>query len=108
MANEFRDTMRERQAMYKLVVPGHIRELIRMMHPSLKRKIKSSLKLLLSDPHSGKALMDELAGLRSFRVSSFRIIYRIKALDQIELVAMGPRVRIYEETFRIIQKEKRK
>ena len=108
MANEFRDTMRERQAMYKLVVPGHIRELIRMMHPSLKRKIKSSLKLLLSDPHSGKALMDELAGLRSFRVSSFRIIYRIKAPDQIEIVAMGPRVRIYEETFRIIQKEKRK
>ena len=108
MANEFRDTMRERQAMYKLVVPGHIRELIRMMHPSLKRKIKSSLKLLLSDPHSGKALMDELAGLRSFRVSSFRIIYRIKAPDRIELVAMGPRVRIYEETFRIIQKEKRK
>ena len=94
--------------MYKLVVPAHIRELIRTMHPSLERKIKSSLKLLLSDPHSGKALMDELAGLRSFRVSSFRIIYRIKAPDQIELVAMGPRGRIYEQTFRIIQKEERK
>jgi len=108
LANEFRDTMRERQAMYKLVVPGHIRELIRMMHPSLKRKIKSSLKMLLSDPLSGKTLTDELAGLRSFRVSSFRIICRIKAPDQIELVAMGPRGRIYEETFRIIQKEERK
>jgi len=91
--------------MYKLVVPGHIRELIRTMHPSLKKKVKSSLKTILSDPHSGKALINELAGLRSFRVSSFRIIYRIKDPKQIELVAMGPRGRIYEETFRIIQKE---
>jgi mRNA-degrading endonuclease RelE of RelBE toxin-antitoxin system len=63
--------------MYKLVVPGDIRELINAMHPFLKKKDKSSLKMILSDPHLGKALMDELAGLRSFRVSSFRIVYRI-------------------------------
>ncbi|MEW6377451.1 MAG: type II toxin-antitoxin system RelE/ParE family toxin [Thermodesulfobacteriota bacterium] len=94
--------------MYKLVVPGHIRELIRTMHPSLKKKIKSSLKMILSDPYLGKALLDELAGLRSFRVSSFRIIYKIKDSEQIELIAIGPRGRIYEETFRIIQKEKGK
>jgi mRNA interferase RelE/StbE len=56
----------------------------------------------------GKALINELAGLRSFRVSSFRIIYRIKNPEQIELVAIGPRQRIYEETFRIIQKEEGK
>ena len=91
--------------MRKLVVPGGIQELIRTMHPSLKRKVKSSLKMILSDPYLGKALMEELEGLRSFRVSSFRIIYRIKNPEQIELVAIGPRGRIYEETFRIIQKE---
>lgn len=94
--------------MYKLVVPGDIRELIRTMHPSLKKKVKSSLKMILSDSSLGKALMDELAGLRSFRVSSFRMIYRIKGPEQIELVAIGPRERIYEETFRIIQKEGKK
>jgi mRNA interferase RelE/StbE len=93
--------------MDKLLVPGEIRELIRKMHPSLKKKIKSSLKMVLSDPYSGKALVDELAGLRSFKVSSFRIIYRIKDPEQIELVAIGPRERIYEETFRIIQKEEK-
>jgi len=91
--------------MYELVVPADIRELIRTMHPSMKKKVKSSLKMILSDPHVGKALTDELAGLRSLRVSSFRIIYRIKVPGQIELVAIGPRGRIYEETFRIIQKE---
>lgn len=100
--------MRVRQTMYKIVVPGDIRELIRTMHPSLKKKVKSSLKMILSSPYSGKALLDELSGLRSFRVSSFRIIYRIKEPGQIELVAIGPRERIYEETFRIIHKEERK
>ncbi len=94
--------------MYKLVIPDDIRELIRTMHPFLKTKIKSSLKIILSDPYSGKALMDELAGLRSFRVASLRLIYRIKDPKQIELVAIGPRERIYEETFRIIQKEEGK
>ena len=94
--------------MYKLVVPGDIQELIKTMHPSLKKKVKSSLKMILSDPHVGKALLDELAGLRSLRVSSFRIVYRIRDPERIELVAIGPRARIYEETFRIIQKEARK
>jgi mRNA interferase RelE/StbE len=92
--------------MNKLVVPLYVRELLRTMHPSLKKKVKVSLKMILSDPFSGKALRDELSGLRSFRVSSFRIIYRIKAPRQIELVAVGPRERIYEETYRYIQKEK--
>jgi mRNA interferase RelE/StbE len=91
--------------MYKLVVPKDLRELIRTMHPSLKNKVKASLKIILSEPYSGKTLMDELSGLRSFRISSFRIIYRIKEPEQIELVAMGPRERIYEETFRMIQKK---
>jgi len=90
--------------MYKLVVPKDVRELIRKMHPSLEKKVKASLKIILSEPYSGKTLMDDLSGLRSFRISSFRIIYRIKEPEQIELVAIGPRERIYEETFRIIQK----
>ena len=63
------------------------------------------MEVKLSEPHSGNALMDELSGLRSFRVRSFRIIYRIKETEQIELVAIGPRERIYEETFRMIQKK---
>ena len=94
--------------MYKLLVPKDLQKLIRTMHPSLKKKVKGSLKIILSEPHSGKALMDELSGLRSFRISSFRIIYRIKEPEQIELVAIGPRERIYEETFRIVQKEEGK
>ena len=90
--------------MNKLIVPRDIQELIRKMHPDLKKKIRASLKMILAEPKSGKELMDELSGLRSMRVSSFRIIYRIRNAEGIELVAIGPRERIYQETFRLIQK----
>ena len=53
----------------------------------------------------GKSLKDELEGLRSYRISRFRIIYRISANQIIEVVAIGPRQPIYEETYRIIKKE---
>lgn len=94
-----------RQTVYRLRMPDEIAYLIRAMHPHLKKKIKSSLQIILSEPHSGKALKDELEGLRSFRVSSFRIIYRISDKKLIEIVATGPRKNIYEETLRLIKKE---
>jgi mRNA interferase RelE/StbE len=89
---------------YKLRVPDNIVELIRHMHPHLKKKVKSSLQIILSDPEAGKALKDELAGLRSFRVSRFRIIYRTTK-KEIEVIAIGPRENIYEETFRILSRK---
>ena len=91
--------------MDKLVVPKDLQELIRRMHPFLKKKVKTSLKTILSDPDSGKALTKKLSGLRSFRIGSFRIIYRVQEPERIELVAIGPRKKIYKETYRRIQKE---
>ncbi|MDL1980356.1 MAG: type II toxin-antitoxin system RelE/ParE family toxin [Deltaproteobacteria bacterium] len=94
--------------MHKLRVPDDIVQLVRGMHPRLKKKVKASLQAILSEPHSGKALRDELVGLRSFRVSRFRIVYKISSnKKEIEIIAIGPRDRIYEETFRIIKKEER-
>jgi mRNA interferase RelE/StbE len=91
---------------HKLLVPDDIAELILTMHPHLKKKFKASLRIILTDPLSGKSLKDELAGLRSFRVGKIRIIYRISRNKQIEVVAVGPRERIYEETFRLLNKGK--
>lgn len=90
----------------KLIIPDDVAEFVRRMHPYLKKKLKASLKIILSDPDSGKILKDELTGLRSFRVGSFRIIYRISTRKIIEIVAIGPRERIYEETFRLLKKSK--
>ena len=86
----------------KLRIPDDIAGLIRGMHPHLKRKIKASLQTILNNPNAGKYLKDELEGLWSFRVNKFRIIYRIADKKQIEIIAIGPRKHIYEETYRII------
>lgn len=79
-------------------------ERLRRLHPLIKRKIKAALKTILLNPGAGKALKDELAGLYSFRVSRIRIVYRVRP-GVIEIVAIGPRGRIYEETYRIITRD---
>jgi mRNA interferase RelE/StbE len=92
--------------MFRLTVPIEIQRLIRKMHPDLRRKLRASLDLIALDPSSGKVLFDELEGLRSFRVSSFRVIYKIIDPKRIEIIAIGPRRRIYEETVRILRKQR--
>jgi mRNA interferase RelE/StbE len=79
---------------HKLRMPDEVASVIRGMHPELKKKIKMGLRAIMEEPHIGKMLRDELAGLRSFRVSKFRIIYRI-GKKEVEIVAVGPRIRIY-------------
>lgn len=96
-----------KQPTYNLRVPDEAAEFVRKIHPHLKKKIKASLKVILSDPKTGKALKDELAGLRSFSVSRFRIIYKVSQKKDIEIIAIGPRERIYEETFWRLNKIKK-
>ena len=91
----------------RLIISVEIEQLIKKMHPDLKRKLRASLDLIISKPDSGKALFDELEGLRSFRVSSFRIIYRVADPRRIEIIAIGPRKQIYEETARILRKQRK-
>jgi len=98
----------DRSSNYKLRVPDEVADLIRGLHPQLKRKVKAALERIIAEPGEGKALKDELNGLRSFKVSHFRIIYRINSDKCLEIVAIGPRKTIYEETFRVIQKEEKK
>jgi mRNA interferase RelE/StbE len=92
-----------KQPIRKLKAPDTVAKLIRNLHPHLKKKVKASLQTIVSDPCSGKLLKDELAGLRSFRVNRFRIIYRISDKKLIEIIAIGPRECIYEETFRLLK-----
>ena len=89
----------------KLRVPDEIVALIRGCHPQLKRKIRAGLRQIVFEPEAGRSLKDELEGLRSYRISRFRIIYRISSKQIIDIVAVGPRKNIYEETYRIIRKE---
>ena len=89
----------------KVRVPPDVEELIRNLHPLLKQKVRAGLEEICRDPHCGKALKDELAGLGSFRIKRFRIIYELSRKGQISIVAIGPRRHIYEETLRILSRQ---
>ena len=69
-------------------------------------KIKAALQEITHDPSTGKALKDELNGLWSYRIKRIRIIYRISEKKLIDIIALGPRKTIYEETYRLLKKKK--
>ena len=88
----------------RLRMPEETADFIRSLHPEIKRRVKAALKAILSDPDRGKSLRNELEKLRSFRVGRFRIIYRKPSEGIIDIVAIGPRKYIYEETYRLVKK----
>ncbi len=96
------------QSKYKLRISDDLADFVRGTHPDLKRKMKSALRHILSDPYFGKSLREELKGLSSYRIGRFRIIYRVASNHIIEIVAVGPRKIIYELTYRIVKREGQK
>ena len=90
---------------YILKVTDETAATLRGLHPEIKSIIKAAFKTIIKEPHTGKILKDNLKGLRSYRVKRYRIIYRVLASEkQLEIIAIGPRKNIYEETFKLIRK----
>ncbi len=81
-------------------------DLIRKLHPIIKKRIRAALSEILNNPHSGKSLRGELEGLRSYRVSKIRIIYRIADRGSVEIITIGPRKTIYKETYKLLKRER--
>jgi mRNA interferase RelE/StbE len=82
-----------------LKVPNSVRDLVRHLHPEMKRKLRAALEDILNEPLCGKPLERELKGYRSLPVGRYRVIYRPDAAGA-EIVAIGPRKTIYEEIAR--------
>ena len=80
---------------FRLEIARAVRNLLIHLPPQLKRKVKVALQALTENPYQAKALRDDLAGLRSFRVVRSRIILRIKG-STVEIIAFGPRKDIYQ------------
>jgi mRNA interferase RelE/StbE len=73
-------------------------ERIRKFHPQVKREIREAIRELLVSPLAGHTLQFELAGLRAYRVRTYRIIYRISDDEScLDIVFVGPRRNVYEE-----------
>ena len=92
---------------YSVRIPSSIANLIRNMHPHIKMKVKAGLRAIAVDPFAGGALREDLRGLRSFRVSRFGIIYSLSGKTA-EIMAVGPRRTIYEETLKQIKGSSKK
>ncbi|GAB4416195.1 MAG: hypothetical protein OHK0032_12280 [Thermodesulfovibrionales bacterium] len=91
----------------RLKMSDETAELVRTLHPNIKRKIKAALQVILNDPQTGKGLRDELEGLQSFKTGNFRVIYKtVTDKGIIEIVVIGPRKTIYEETLRLLKRGK--
>ena len=71
---------------------------IRKLHPQVKQEIRQAIKELLVSPLNGHSLQFELAGLRSYRVRTYRIIYRVNDDEScLDIVFVGQRRNVYEE-----------
>ena len=79
-----------------LLVSDEICGFLRSLPPSLKKKVRYVLDEIQPDPLCGKSLVEELAGFRSYRLGSFRIVYRTDQTT-VTLIAIGPRLTIYEK-----------
>ena len=83
---------------FQPVIPPHVAEVIRSLHPDLKRSIKAAIRAITSDPEYGEPLRRELDGLLKFRVRRFRVVYAIdRKTHTIRLMAVGHRRDVHEE-----------
>jgi mRNA interferase RelE/StbE len=82
---------------FRIAIPPHVADVIRSLHPDLKRAIKSAVRAIAADPECGAPLLRELKGLWKYRVRRFRIVYAIDRPSRtIKLMAVGHRQSIYE------------
>lgn len=79
-------------------IPPHVAEVIRSLHPDLKRSIKAAVRAIAADPECGEPLLRELEGWWKYRVRRFRIVYAIdRKARLIRVMAVGHRQHVYEE-----------
>lgn len=63
---------------------------------TLRRRLILGCRDVFDDWTIGKRLGSPLHGLRSHRIDEYRIIYRIHASSEVDIIAIGHRNEIYE------------
>jgi len=86
-------------AAYKVELSNQAERVIRRMaerEPAFYQRVASALDDLQRDPHQGKPLKGELKGRYSYRIGSYRIVYRIRHQELLVLIIdIGHRREIY-------------
>jgi mRNA-degrading endonuclease RelE of RelBE toxin-antitoxin system len=84
--------------LFRAAIPPAVADVIRHLHPDLKRSVKKVIRALCNDPTCGEPLQKELEGYWKYRHRRFRIVYSIdRANRAIRIVAVGSRRTIYEQ-----------
>jgi mRNA interferase RelE/StbE len=86
-------------------IPPHVADIIRHLHPDLKRRVKAAIQTLSQDPELGEPLKKELEGLWKYRVRRFRIVYAVDRAGRVlRVLAVGARQRVYEDVVERIRR----
>jgi mRNA-degrading endonuclease RelE of RelBE toxin-antitoxin system len=73
-------------------------ERVRRLHPLIKKEIREGIRILLDNPLLGYPLHDELSGYWSYRIRTYRVIFRPNDDEfTVDVVYIGPRRTVYEE-----------
>lgn len=76
---------------------------IRKLHPHVKQEVRETIRAFLETPLSGYSLQEELFGYRSYRVRSYRSIYRLNDDERtLDVVFIGQRRNVYEELLSLV------
>ena len=88
--------------MYKLLYTEESKKQIARLDGRLKEKIRTAVEYIAQDPvAAGKPLTKELKGRWSYRVESYRIIYRIYKTEVLVLIlTVGHRKEVYKKISR--------
>ncbi|HPI77991.1 MAG TPA: type II toxin-antitoxin system RelE/ParE family toxin [bacterium] len=88
---------------YEIFYTASAAKAIRKLPPDIREICGNAVERLASDPYEGKPLKRPFEDLRSFRTSSYRIIYKIEEKKiAIIAVAVGHRKDIYEKLKRLL------
>jgi mRNA interferase RelE/StbE len=82
---------------YRLETTRRFEKDFRKLAPDLKQRIDKQVRLLETQPYSGKRLRGEFEGSYSLRLGDYRIIYWVEEhAKKIILLTVGHRRRVYE------------
>jgi mRNA interferase RelE/StbE len=91
---------------FRLAIPPHIGDIVRSLHPDLKRSVRAAIDEIARNPECGVRLRGELSAYWKYSVRRFRIIYGVDRRNRtIRLMAIAHRREVYEQVTRIVKGE---
>jgi mRNA interferase RelE/StbE len=84
--------------MYEIIIEPPAERFIKSLKKDEQKKLFDRIEELSNNPRLGKELVGKLSGLRSLRVGSYRVVYKVEEMKLVVLVLRaGHRKDIYSK-----------